>query len=248
MNARGGILLFCCAAAMAWSIAGCSRNAGTADEREKDHPLMKRAMEKERAGQTADAVRIYRFLLGQDPAAARAHLALAFLLDKPEGDYVSAIYHYRRYLELRPDTEKADMIRTRIRAAEIALVGKTYASVTNLADRFTRIEQEDAALRIRNANLMAQNRQLQAALAQERARIAQSAARAENSLARMAPPAAGMRPALRTVKVEHGDTLLKIAARVYGDSGRWKDILEANRETLKRAEDVRVGQSLVVPP
>lgn len=245
MNARG-LGIVCVVLAVFWS-AGCARNAGTSDEREQEHPLMKRAQERERSGNDADAIRIYRFLLGQDPSVARAHLALAFLLDKPGGDYVAAIYHYRRYLELRPETEKADMLRKRIRAAEISFVGKMFSSVSNLTDHINQLEQENAALKVRTTNLQAQAQQLRTALTQAQARLAQAVARTEKSLSQMAPPAAGMQPALRTVKVEKGDTLLKIAARVYGDSGRWKDILEANRGTLRKAEDVRVGQQLVLP-
>jgi nucleoid-associated protein YgaU len=58
---------------------------------------------------------------------------------------------------------------------------------------------------------------------------------------------AGIQPSFPTVRVERNDTLRKIAMRVYGNQDRWKDLYEANRNVLKRPEDVRSGQVLVIP-
>ena len=47
--------------------------------------------------------------------------------------------------------------------------------------------------------------------------------------------------------VESGDSLSVIAKKVYGDAGRWQDILEANKATVKDPNLIRVGQELVIP-
>ena len=47
--------------------------------------------------------------------------------------------------------------------------------------------------------------------------------------------------------VEAGDSLSVIAKKIYGDAGRWQDIFEANKETLKDPNMIRVGQELVIP-
>jgi len=49
------------------------------------------------------------------------------------------------------------------------------------------------------------------------------------------------------VLVEKGDTLIKLAFRTYGDGGRWREILDANRNVLRSKDDVRPGQLLVLP-
>lgn len=46
--------------------------------------------------------------------------------------------------------------------------------------------------------------------------------------------------------VKKGETIGGIAQRYYGSSKDWKRILEANG--LKRAEDLKAGQTLVIPP
>lgn len=51
-----------------------------------------------------------------------------------------------------------------------------------------------------------------------------------------------------TYKVEKGDTLQKIAERVYKDPTAWKKLYNANRQYLKNAYTLSVGQVLVIPP
>jgi Tfp pilus assembly protein FimV len=56
------------------------------------------------------------------PTMARPHLDLALLLQDHNQDFIRAIYHFQRYLELRPNTEKDAMIRERIALAKRELV------------------------------------------------------------------------------------------------------------------------------
>ena len=53
--------------------------------------------------------------------------------------------------------------------------------------------------------------------------------------------------ATRTYTVVAGDSLSKIARKVYGDAGRWKEIFEANRDTIKNPDLIHPGQSLKIP-
>ena len=45
-----------------------------------------------------------------------------------------------------------------------------------------------------------------------------------------------------------GDTLSHIARDYYGDSTQAKNILKANRSTLKSAASLTIGQDLRLPP
>jgi nucleoid-associated protein YgaU len=51
----------------------------------------------------------------------------------------------------------------------------------------------------------------------------------------------------RTYVVVAGDTLSAIAKQFYGDANRWKDILEANKNTVKDPSTIQVGQELIIP-
>jgi len=73
------------------------------------------------------------------------------------------------------------------------------------------------------------------------AAAASPAAQPAAAAAKPAAPAAGTRH-----QVKKGETIGEIAQRYYGSSKDWKRILEANG--LKRPEDLKAGQSLIIPP
>jgi nucleoid-associated protein YgaU len=52
----------------------------------------------------------------------------------------------------------------------------------------------------------------------------------------------------RTYTVQAGDTLSSIAKLVYGRSGLWTLIFEANRDLLSDPAKIRPGQVLRIPP
>jgi nucleoid-associated protein YgaU len=48
-------------------------------------------------------------------------------------------------------------------------------------------------------------------------------------------------------EVVKGDTLWKIAEHYYGDGNLYPKIFEANRDTLKDPNKIRIGQRLRIP-
>ena len=57
-----------------------------------------------------------------------------------------------------------------------------------------------------------------------------------------APPVAA-----KTYTVAAGDSLSKIAKKLYGDANQWKKIFEANRDQIKNADLIHPGQVLKSP-
>jgi len=53
---------------------------------------------------------------------------------------------------------------------------------------------------------------------------------------------------IESYTVKAGDTLSKIAEKVYGDAAKFTAIFEANKDILKSADDIKVGQELKIPP
>ncbi len=233
--------------AVGWGAVGCTERTQSADDVEREHPMMKAAQEKERSGDEAAAISIYKSLTAQNPDMARPHLALAFLMDKPGRDPACAIYHYQRYLELRPDSEKGEMLGARIRQAKVQLISTVFPSVSNLSERLLIEERENELLKVRGSNLAAQVQYQKAIVEKLRAQATAIEAAEREAIEGVHPPPAGIRPVVRTVLVEKGDTLIKLASRIYGDGSRWKAILDANRNVLRNKDDVRPGQLLVLP-
>ncbi|MEI6562738.1 MAG: tetratricopeptide repeat protein [bacterium] len=152
--------------------SGCGEKVGVSDESERDYPGMKKAREFENANDLDGARKAYEGILDRDPLIARAHLALAFLLEKTGKNYAEAIYHFRRYLTLRPDTEKKMMIESHIRTATLCFVGTVFPNQAAMLSRMAEVEKENKALKIRVANLESQTVQLRVALAAARAKNA----------------------------------------------------------------------------
>ncbi len=58
-----------------------------------------------------------------------------------------------------------------------------------------------------------------------------------------APKATGARR--HTVRA--GDTLSKLAQEYYGNRSRWRDIYQANRNTMRSESDLKIGAELIIP-
>jgi nucleoid-associated protein YgaU len=72
---------------------------------------------------------------------------------------------------------------------------------------------------------------------------AQATASTSTAALQPAPPQA----AVDTYSVAAGDTLSRIAGKVYSDPSRWEEIFNANRATLPSPQSLKVGQTLVIP-
>jgi tetratricopeptide (TPR) repeat protein len=247
---------------LAGATAACSRPSAWGLHRDRSAPLLERAAATANEGRTDEAIRLCNRALDENPGLARAHLDLAILLHDRKDDYIGAMYHYQRYLDMTPDTEKSRMIEDRVRLARQSLAarfiqeekskgppGQTLGSESKeTAIRLLDLQKENDALRKQVAAL-------QDDLAQARAATTASAPQPQTP-ARTAtaatPPhtskhAAAHPPTPGTCRVSRGDTLSSIAARVYGDSGKWQDIYQANRKALGDPPRLREGQQLVVP-
>lgn len=246
--------------------AGCSRPVQEMDDAELADPSVKQAIEKERGGDEDGAIKAYQAALDRNPMLARAHLGIALLMDKPERDFLTAIYHYRRYLDLRPRTEKREMIDNRLRLAMQSLAASLGKAAPATPDRFAAMEAENAAMKMQIGDLEAELQRLRAASAaaptappaapttpvsppqpQPAPMVTSSTAGIGTTGTSGARPPSTPPARPRTYKVQPGDSLMRIAGKVYGDMKRWKDIFEANRDTMKTPQDVRYGQVIIIP-
>ena len=227
-------------------LAGCGDRAERMDERDTRHPLMKRARQKAEAGKKEDAIALYREALSDRPDLARAHLELGLLFDKPEGDKsLRAIYHYERYLEKRPSTEKRDIVEGLIMGAQMSyaasLPDKPSAAVRKIAE----LTKENRLLKRRLAAIEGKE---VSNTAQRTPRRSQTETSPEfDTGAFDVPSPAPAEDAVEFYEVKRNDTLTRIANKIYNDPNKWQLIYEANRKALKSPESLRLGQKLVIP-
>jgi nucleoid-associated protein YgaU len=58
---------------------------------------------------------------------------------------------------------------------------------------------------------------------------------------------AGGKGSGKSYVVQKGDTLSSISKKVYGDSKRWKDIWNANKDVVPNKDKLKVGTKLTIP-
>ena len=59
------------------------------------------------------AIEAFEKAIEVNPRSASAHLELGLLCENNSQDYAAAVYHFDRYLKLRPNSENAEIIRQR---------------------------------------------------------------------------------------------------------------------------------------
>jgi LysM repeat protein len=81
---------------------------------------------------------------------------------------------------------------------------------------------------------------------EEKVRDAEEKIRRAERLGAPRPPAAPAKPAIRTHRVEAGDSLRSLAEKYYKDAERWKTIYNANLDKIDRGRLIP-GSELVIP-
>jgi hypothetical protein len=314
-------------------LAGCQRaTVSEQDARDRESPLIRRALEREQIGDLDEAIQTYEEVLQESPKLVSAHFHLALLLQDYRKDYMGAIYHYRQYERLRPDSEKKALLQDRTRVCQQLLVAQLLsngdvaisrkqlelmAEIDKLNKRLSQVEGEKAALMEQKDALERQlaeqtseterlrrllDRVIPAgssedahphsvlprldptsfALAAPRTtppptpipRVTPSDPGSEPAAIRPTAPRTATEPppllkstdsvsteteaaatrttapvtaATRTYVVQPGDSVYRIAERIYGDPEQWKKIRDANKDRLGPGNQVRAGQVLVIP-
>jgi len=226
---------------------GCSRDVAGLDESDFRDPLLRKAQARIREGDKDGAIVSLQKSLERKPGLAQADLELALLYDDYKKDYVKAIYHYERYLALRPKTQKRGLIEDLIRKAKMSFAASVSDQYPETAKKFQSLEEENARLK---ANL----RELRENLAAQQAGLMKAGKErksAEGS-ALSAKPAAQVQAAEASATnevycVQEGDTLARIAAKVYNNPRKWKTILDANADVLTSPAKLKKGQTLKIP-
>jgi LysM repeat protein len=259
----GVLLLLLCA-------AGCiPTRDGTQDEQREPHFL--RGHESVRQRDYKGAAEAFERALEANARSASAHFELGLIFEQHLNDPATAIYHFERFLKLRPTSDKAEIVRQRVNnckmeLAKFFLIAPNAPSVQKEMDKLkTEVERlglENHQLRRHVEVLTAQSAArggapttapvsiaaAQAIPATKPAAVAPNPTRpATTSVAFTAPVAAPKHPKVpapvtRTHTVKQGDIPETIAKR-YGVK---LDLLLAANPGLDPRR-MKIGQSVNIP-
>jgi LysM repeat protein len=262
------ILLLVCSAVV-WT--GCEPSFMSPQEEERD-PHFLAGQERARAADIQGAIEEFEAALENNPRSGAAHLELGLINEQKRQDFAEAIYHYQRFLRLRPKATQAENIRERIRAcksdlARTEVIAPVTASLQrDLASATTanvqlrsnvemlerKVQELEAQLRGRPQVQL----QPQAPVFSREPNVPQSDEQTPSPVTDNARQPAARRPVqvtplpradppaaqTRTHSVRSGDTITQVA-RKYGLSVQ--SIIRANPGV--KPERLQIGQELKIP-
>jgi phage tail protein X len=106
------------AVALAFALGGCGDDSRQSYATETDEPYYRQAEQMKRANRPQEALSAYLKVIekrGDD--APESHLETGLLYLHHIRDPIAAIYHFRKYLSLRPNSTQAPLVKQRIDAA-----------------------------------------------------------------------------------------------------------------------------------
>ena len=117
MRFRFFSLCLCALAALIFS-AGCGRYDAASLTAEIDEPYYRRGKDLLRQGRNQEALASFLKVIDERGAdAPESHLELGILYQQHIKDPIAAIYHYRKFRELKRNSPQSDLVRQRIDAA-----------------------------------------------------------------------------------------------------------------------------------
>ena len=240
---RKPVPMVCCAL-MLLIAAGCSSAPGSPLDEEKE-PFVVQGQRREASLDYARAIESYHRALEINPGNGVAHYRLGLLYEKDDRNPAAAIYHFQRFLVLRPNSEQAPALNQRIIGCKQALAKEVALGPISdeMQGQLEELVRTNHQLREENQRLTQENQELKAMAT---VNSVPSTPRATDTASTRSPtpsPAPESRPRGSTTHtVKRGDTYYSIATR-YGVSAA--SLERANPGVDPR--QLRIGQQVIVP-
>ena len=239
--------------------SGCGPSTSVTDE--TDERAYRRGKSLLREGRHEEALQAFLSLINARPDAAESHLEAGLLYLDHIKDPLAAIYHFRSYLALDPSGQYAKRVEDLIVSAQKdfaqQLPGEPFGDEVervNLMETVKTLQEENTALKERIIELQNQLTDRESRINRYQRLLAEASEDTGQSgqlapIIIQTPPEETGREAgaPETYTVQPGDTLSRISAKVYGQSGRWMDIFQANRDQLPSPNALQPGQVLRIP-
>lgn len=210
-----------------------------------------------RNGRTADALNAFMGVIDARRDAPESHLEAGYIFLREMKDPLRANYHFSRYLELKPQSDRAPQVRQLIETAQKEFARQLPAQPyegkldrMDLMDLMKNMRLENESLKRDLIATQKRLRQMEAMLGEAR-RMPPSTTMVQPMPGQPAVPApvASNEPQSvpRTYTVQAGDTLSGISMKVYGTRQRWSDIFQANRDRMASPDQLKIGRELRIP-
>jgi len=259
-RAAAALLAACAASAYILSAGGCDIGK-TETVKETNEPHFVRGQDELKRGNIPEAMSAFLKVAEKRKDAPESHFELGRIYLDHMDDPIEAIYHFKKYLELKPNSQVSPMVRQMIDTAKKKFAAslpespfENNARRMELEELLQKVQKENLELKQKLDSAIAQADNLRAtqkvSVASQRAakpkeKASEAAAPSASTAASEAPQVGRDTPP--TYTVQPGDTLTNISRKVYGKRSRWRDIFDANRDRMATPESLKPGQVLRIP-
>ena len=128
-------------------MAACQPIDKNLEAEDSRNPHFKKAESFIEAKNYVEAVREYEAAIQANPNVATAHYELGRIYGEKLGDEISSMYHYSKFLELRPTSEKREAVQALLDNEKFVLATKLPNSPVANAEAFAKLQSENANLK-----------------------------------------------------------------------------------------------------
>lgn len=264
-RARTLITLFVAGLAVLYIVSAGGCDFGKAEvvkETGESHYL--RGQEELRRGNYAEAMSAFLKVTEKRRDAPESHFELGRIYLDQMNDPIQAIYHFKKYLELKPNSKASPIVRQMIETAQKKFAASLPESP--FESNVRRMELEELLQKVQKENLELKQKLATSAdrieklestqsvsVASQRPQSAQRNASAQqqssasSAQASQSSSVAVSRDTPSNYTVQPGDTLSSISRKVFGTPNKWREIFNANRDRLATPEALKPGQTLKIP-
>ncbi|MBL4575145.1 MAG: LysM peptidoglycan-binding domain-containing protein [Opitutaceae bacterium] len=228
--------------------AACGGQNDLQIDAEIDEPHFRRGQQEIRSGRNQVALQAFlKVIEKRSGEAPESHFKAGELYLNHIKDPIAAIYHLRKFLEIRPNGQKAPLARQMVNTAKKEFARTLPAKPLegqmerlDLMDLVDKLKKENESLKVQLATSSPSNTSVGFVSGSSRSQV--TATHATRPVSVLTPAHSS-----RRYVVTRGDTLYRISVKVYGSGNRWRDIFETNRSILGSPNDLKVGTELVIP-
>ncbi len=243
------------------SFLGCKQ-----DVDETRHPFYSKGEKLRKSGKFAESAKQFNKYLLLNPKSYKVHRELGTLYNDYLNNYILAIYHYKKYLQLIPKTEDNKIIKDWIIKSETELYKELHSKYkdNSLEEEIKRKHNKEVAI-IKKYNELIEKNKLFYSTAKKYENIILKQKKEIIQYKKMELKELKKEPVMmvkiksgnlidksniksnKQYIVKTGDSLMSIANKFYGSTKHYKVIFDANKNSMKNENDLTVGQKLIIP-
>jgi LysM repeat protein len=227
-------------------LSGCNKKSESIEKQEEKSTFIQQGKAFMENQDYDNAEISFKQAIEDNPLLPSPYFSLATIYQQYKPNPFNAIFYYSHFIEMSSDSEKTEIAKKQIKQVKVGIAKQVLerSGANKIANDLNREKAKNKEL---YKMVVALEKEVKAAKeAQTKAPVEGAVASSEASRTTGSPTATSSgKNQIYTVVA--GDTLSKISKKYYGNSSQWDIIYDANRDRMKSASDLRVGQTLVIP-